>query len=324
MKDLLFKLLVYFKETGKLSSDSLELDKEKYNQVLEYADREGYITGIKFSRGGQGNRILMSFTDSASITEKGYDFLDTHIIYSDEELLELMISFISENSGGKRPLNLTRIRKGLPKRLDRNTVQYMLNNLIDSKVVRKVKGRSYKGPDGRMTSDDYYELRDSIRKPSIAQKVGEVESMTDRNQVFIIHGHDVAMKTSVQLLMERADIDGVVLHEQPDKGRTIIEKLIGESSNAGYAIALLSPDDISDGGVYRARQNVILEIGYFIGVLGRDKVRILVKGNVDIPSDLQGIIYEPFDDSGNWRIRLLREIREAGIPVDIERVISKL
>ena len=115
-----------------------------------------------------------------------------------------------------------------------------------------------------------------------------------------------------------------VLHEQPDKGRTIIEKLIGESSNAGYAIALLSPDDISDGGVYRARQNVILEIGYFIGVLGRDKVRILVKGDVDIPSDLQGIIYEPFDDTGNWRIRLLREIREAGIPVDIERVISKL
>ena len=210
MKDQLFKLLEYFKETGMLSSDSLELDKEQYNQVLEYADREGYITGIKFSRGGQGNRILLSYTDSASITEKGYDFLDTHIIYTDDELLELMISFISENSGGKRPLNLTRIRKGLPKRVDRNTVQYMLNNLIDSKVVRKVKGRSYKGPDGRMTSEDFYELRDSSRKPSIVQKVGEVESMTDRNQVFIIHGHDVAMKTSVQLLMERADVDGVV------------------------------------------------------------------------------------------------------------------
>ena len=144
------------------------------------------------------------------------------------------------------------------------------------------------------------------------------------NTVFIIHGHDDGLKTEIQLLLTRAGVNNIVLHEQPDKGRTIIDKLVEESSNSNYAIALLSPDDMLFDGSKRARQNVILEIGYFIGRLGKERVRILKKDDIDIPSNLQGILYENFDASGAWKMKLCKELLAVGIYVDIETVASKI
>ncbi len=141
--------------------------------------------------------------------------------------------------------------------------------------------------------------------------------------VFIIHGHDNELKRELQLLLKNAGVNNVVLHEQVDKGRTIIDKLIGETEKAGYAIALLTPDDITETGLQRARQNVILEIGYFIGKLGKERIRMLTKGDIEIPSDLQGILYEKFDPSGAWKIKLLKEIQAVGIYVDLQNAISK-
>lgn len=143
------------------------------------------------------------------------------------------------------------------------------------------------------------------------------------DKIFIIHGHDNEMKKEVQLLLKRAGLDDVVLHECPDKGRTIIDKLIEEGSSAYYVIALLSPDDKSADGQTRARQNVILEIGYFLGKLGKERVRLLKKGNIEIPSDLHGILYTSFDGAGSWKIKLLKEMKAVGIEVDIEEVVKK-
>lgn len=142
--------------------------------------------------------------------------------------------------------------------------------------------------------------------------------------VFIIHGHDDGLKTEVQLLLTRAGVYNLVLHEQPDMGRTIIDKLVEESSESNYAIALLSPDDRLIDGSIRARQNVILEIGYFIGRLGKERVRILKKGDIEIPSDLHGILYENYDSAGAWKIKLCKELIAVGIYVDIGNVTSKL
>ena len=144
-----------------------------------------------------------------------------------------------------------------------------------------------------------------------------------RKSIFIIHGHDDWMKREVQLFLNRANLDDVVLHECPDKGRTIIDKLIEEGAGASYVVALLSPDDITTDGKFRARQNVILEIGYFLGRIGKEKVRLLIKGDLEIPSDLQGILYERFDTAGSWRINLLKEMKAVGIEVDIEEVLRK-
>jgi len=144
------------------------------------------------------------------------------------------------------------------------------------------------------------------------------------NTVFIIHGHDNELKTEIQLLLTRAGVNNIVLHEQPDKGRTIIDKLVEESANSNYIIALISPDDVLIDGSTRARQNVILEIGYFIGKLGKERVRILKKGNTEIPSDLQGILYENYDASGAWKMKICKELMAVGIYVRIENVARKL
>ncbi|GAB3856648.1 hypothetical protein GCM10028822_29280 [Hymenobacter terrigena] len=150
----------------------------------------------------------------------------------------------------------------------------------------------------------------------------EKPKATPGTTAFIIHGHDNELKTEVLLLLKRAGVNAIVLHEQADRGRTIIDKLVGESEVAGYAIALLTPDDITESGRSRARQNVILEIGYFLGRIGKERLRMLVKEEVEIPSDLQGILYEKHDAGGAWKIKLLKEIQAVGIYVDIQAAVS--
>lgn len=140
--------------------------------------------------------------------------------------------------------------------------------------------------------------------------------------VFIIHGHDHAMMNELQLLLKNGGVSYIVLHEQADRGRTIVDKLAEESALSNFAVAILSPDDLLENGQYRARQNVILEMGYFIGLLGKERVRLLVKGNIEIPSDLYGILYERYDEQGAWKARLAKELIAAGIFVDLQAVIS--
>jgi predicted nucleotide-binding protein len=141
--------------------------------------------------------------------------------------------------------------------------------------------------------------------------------------VFIIHGHDSQLRTELQLLLKTGGVPYVVLHEQADKGRTIIDKLIEESELSNFAIAILTPDDLLSNGDYRARQNVILEMGYFIGLLGKERVRLLVKGDIDIPSDLYGILYEKHDEAGAWKARLAKELIAGGIFVDLPAIIQQ-
>src|SRR5208283_1991768 len=99
----------------------------------------------------------------------------------------------------------------------------------------------------------------------------------------------------------------IILSEQPDKGRTIIEKLEHETTDIGYAFVILTPDDVgmdrellekkNNGLCLRARQNVVLELGYFVGKIGRSKVCCLYKGNLELPSDIHGVIYKKFEKS---------------------------
>ncbi|MHC4864284.1 MAG: TIR domain-containing protein [Planctomycetota bacterium] len=144
------------------------------------------------------------------------------------------------------------------------------------------------------------------------------------SDVFIVHGHDDAAKERVARFIERLGLKAIVLHEQPDKGRTVIEKF-EDHSNVGFAVVLLTPDDIGgpindkDKQRPRARQNVIFELGFFIGKLGRDRVCALYKGDVEIPSDYKGVLYKPM--KGDWQLSLAKEIQAAGIPVDLNKAM---
>jgi predicted nucleotide-binding protein len=149
----------------------------------------------------------------------------------------------------------------------------------------------------------------------------------DPKKVFIVHGRDIAARETVARFIENIDLKPVILHEQPDKGKTLIEKFETNSNDIGFAIVLLTPDDL--GGINqvkpslkdRARQNVILELGYFFGKLGRSRVCTLHKGSVELPSDFSGIVYVPFDDLGGWKLNLAKELNAAGYNVDTSKLI---
>ena len=146
--------------------------------------------------------------------------------------------------------------------------------------------------------------------------------------IFIVHGRDEAAKQTVARVVEQVGLNPIILHEQPNKGRTIIEKF-EDHAEVAFAIILLTPDDagqcVADGEKNlrpRPRQNVVFEMGYFIGRIGRQHVFPLKKGELDIPSDYSGVGYTPMDDKGAWKIELLRELKEAGFEIDYSKVLG--
>jgi predicted nucleotide-binding protein len=116
------------------------------------------------------------------------------------------------------------------------------------------------------------------------------------------------------------------LHEQPNRGGTIIEKF-ELHADVGFAVALLTGDDeariVSSNDAFkrRPRQNVLFEFGYFIGKLGRNRVCALVEGDIEIPSDYQGVVYIALDQAGYWKFDLVRELKAVGFDVDANRAL---
>ncbi|QJP97402.1 TIR domain-containing protein [Pseudomonas fluorescens] len=150
---------------------------------------------------------------------------------------------------------------------------------------------------------------------------GEVMEELSR-RVFVVHGHDDGSREMVARFLEKVGFEAVILHEQANGGRTVIEK-VEAHGDVGFAVVLLTPDDEGcvKGGMPepRARQNVILELGYFIGRLGRGKVCALKRGALEIPSDYAGVVYESLD--GDWKQALGRELQEAGHEIDWNKVM---
>jgi predicted nucleotide-binding protein len=140
------------------------------------------------------------------------------------------------------------------------------------------------------------------------------------NKVFIVHGHNEAMKLAVDKTISKLGLSPIILHEQPNRGRTIIEKFERLSEDINFAIVLLSADDEMKDGIFRARQSVILELGYFIAKLGRENVVALydnVNYEIELPSDVSGILYVPYDKpDGGWRNEVVQELKAAGFEVD--------
>lgn len=141
------------------------------------------------------------------------------------------------------------------------------------------------------------------------------------NSVFIVHGHDNEMKFDVARTIEKLGFKARILNEETNEGKTIIEKFERYSEEVGFAVILLSPDDVgNEKSKYqelnpRARQNVIFELGYFIAKLGRSNVCALYKEEVEIPSDISGVLYEKYIGEG-WKLKLANELIAAGYKVD--------
>lgn len=146
------------------------------------------------------------------------------------------------------------------------------------------------------------------------------------SEVFVEHGHDRELRERVARLLQRLDLTPVILEEQPDGGRTILEKFEHNALAVGYAVVLLTPDDVGAAAgedqppsANRARQNVILELGYCMGALGRSNVAALCSDEIERPSDIHGLLYIDLSHGG-WELRLARELRDAGLPVDLNKL----
>lgn len=167
-------------------------------------------------------------------------------------------------------------------------------------------------------------LIESIISDSLGQDKANSRQTADNQSVFIVHGHDNELKISVARFVERLGLRAVILHEQVSQGKTVIEKL-EKHGDVGFAIILMTADDkaaVKDSTTYeaRARQNVVLELGYFIGRLGRDRVCPLIAPGVVQPSDILGIVYLPIDPNGRWEMELAKELKAAGLAADLNRL----
>jgi predicted nucleotide-binding protein len=147
-------------------------------------------------------------------------------------------------------------------------------------------------------------------------------------KVFVVHGHDTEAKETAARFLGNLQLEPIILHEQPSSGRTLIEKFEVYSGDIAFAVVLLTPDDVGcsasnpDDLQKRARQNVILELGYFMGRLGRARVCALYKGGLELPSDYQGVLYIEMDAGGAWKPKLAQELVDAKLPIDLAGLLS--
>ena len=164
------------------------------------------------------------------------------------------------------------------------------------------------------------------RKSTLGQQPESSTVVTD--DVFVVHGHDEEMKQSAARALSQLELKPIILHEQANEGRTLIEKF-ERNANVQFAVVLLSPDDLAYARTEsaknarpRPRQNVVLELGYFAGKLGRDRVFALkLDDDLELPTDISGIVYTLYDGSRHWRIELARELKAAGYDVDLNKLI---
>ncbi|MFA6009209.1 MAG: nucleotide-binding protein [Desulfobacteraceae bacterium] len=199
-------------------------------------------------------------------------------------------------------------------------------------------------------ADKFLKLKDSNEYDEYALRVGHIQGLIAKSEatdmlratnqstpylgtaetrkVFVVHGRDNEAKESTARFLEKLALNAIILHEQPNSGRTIIEKFEVYSGDVVFAVIILTPDDI--GGLneiphelkQRARQNVILELGYFVGRLGRTNVCALHKGDIELPSDYQGVVYIEMDEMGAWKTKLAQELVQAKVPIDLNGLIG--
>lgn len=160
------------------------------------------------------------------------------------------------------------------------------------------------------------------------RKIIEGTALSANRKIFVVYGHDEIARTQLEALLRRWDLEPIILDQKASAGQTIIEKLEEYTADVGYAIVLATPDDEGKAKTEatsksRVRQNVVLELGMFLAKLGRERVAILLKEASDFerPSDIQGLIYIPFQNKvDEVSLNLIRELSRQGYSIDASRI----
>ena len=224
------------------------------------------------------------------------------------------------------------------------------NNEYHSGYVRRGQAMFFTGHDDWMKiyhdeiNDKVSYIETFIQKIPLLPSAVEYETpvkekleKVDKKKVFIVHGHTDALKIEVARTIEQMGLKAIILQEQEDFGDTIIQKFENNASDIGFAIVLLMGDDLGvskkdlerenkEKGFKaeynaRARQNVIFEMGYFIGKLDRAHVVELLETGVEKPGDLDGTLYIPVDSEGMWKVKLAKRLKSVGYSVNLDSII---
>lgn len=191
-------------------------------------------------------------------------------------------------------------------------------------VGAAVNNRLARNAGGRVLSRD-----EAATNPANMNRVASLQA-GERARVFIVHGRADGLKEEVARFLTQIGIEPVILHERPNGGRTLIAKFQEESADVQFAVVLMTPDDVGGLGGRaganplqpRARQNVIFELGFFIGRLGAERVCALVQDELEKPSDFDAVVYVKYDGPGGWKQSLVRELAHVGVPHDTSRLFG--
>ncbi len=223
------------------------------------------------------------------------------------------IAVFSESSDGSQSFSFDLPKEGWEERGDlvMLTTSFPVKCRADDVVALQVGGHD---------ADEYHWRSEQTSDDELEEPLSQKQHPVSSREVFVVHGRDEDALRAVEQVIRSLGLEPVVLYKQPNQGRTVIEQF-EKHSDVGFAVVLLTPDDLAHNKKTpkeieeRARQNVILELGYFMAKLGRDCVCALKKGEVDRPSDIHDVLYVEMDEGGAWREQLAQEMREAGLTV---------
>jgi hypothetical protein len=171
--------------------------------------------------------------------------------------------------------------------------------------------------DLNISADDYFH--------EMFRLLADIEQAVYSREIFVVHGHDYSARDSLVRILNVLDFMPVVLVQEAGRSQTIIEHIEKRVQNVGYAFILYTADDLGhqehEPERPRARQNVIFEHGILLGLLGRERTCALVKGDVEIPSDLSGVIHEKFRNLDEEALKIVKTLKDAGYQVDASRLV---
>lgn len=205
-------------------------------------------------------------------------------------------------------------------------ILYLQNILRDTKSQKRFEDEAIK------FEENYYKpsyienmigVLDAYLQSGLNEEVdNSKKAPTGKNNVFIVHGHNERVNQEVARVIEKLGLEAIILREQPNSGQTIIEKFESYANSVSFAVILLTADDqMPDKETYRARQNVVFEMGYFMGALGRKNVMCMVQDQVEKPGDIDGVIYTTIDSAGVWKYSMVKELKACGYNVDANAIM---
>lgn len=271
-------------------------DEHLYNEIKNALKQAGEIEVYRHSLDGLGPRRIFD-------TEALYDRLN----YPDLAIVIFSPRYFADPWFDHELPALFALERHLKTDI---ILPVIAENVDDQQIPLYLQGR------------DYIDCRSSVK--SGMERLNELVIQARQRglaKVFLVHGHDNEAKETVARFIERLGLEAVILHEQANRGRTIIEKL-EHHVDAFFAVVILTPDDVgapckdSNSLQSRARQNVIFELGLLIGKLGRSHVCALQKGEIELPSDYHGVLPIMMDQGGGWKTHLAQELKQAGCAVN--------